>query len=873
MNTTRIQNTLETLFQDSARWLHPGRRVVFWYDPEQQFTSSFNELQLEGVEKLQLADTAFTVKYHLLVEQPTQAFLLYAPFPEPAPQENWLLDIQKSGLTFSADPAALIYADLGLRSRRLEIVIREHDKFFKSRKRTEALQAMGISPDSDERGLLLAMLSVLAGLKVPDAGTLIRRVLLGGLLESDNVLWSDIERFISPEAFWEVVQEHTDFPKQNPSLNKLFVQLLITHFAKSLHGTIPPQLANQVITPGQRAYAFIDQWMRDQQDSLGWKILSSEVAEQLHIFDAIENLEPEVLFEAASFEVVDKVLIRTCVKTLQMQMRQQITELTPWRTWLQARHTLIWFPQYEKIYQALEAAIALLEFKQQYPEGFRQPAPLLFKAYASDLHSFDQAYRHFIVKSDDAQGDILKGLIDDVENLYTQWFLDSLGEAWSDALSEEGKGEKGKILPPASSPLPLSWELEGIASQTRFFGRHVFPILERSDREKVFVIISDALRYEVASELQEVIKKEVRGETSLEAQLGVLPSVTRLGMAALLPGSKLELIPSDDDVRLDGLSTKGALARQKVLNQNSRVEATVLSAKDLLEMNTDEGRAAVQPYRLIYIYHNVIDAIGDQASSERQVLSACKTAISELLRLVKKICNSINGTNVIITADHGFLYQRRPIQEADKQPLPSGEAVLESKRRYLLAREQLNDSTLLHFSLPYTENGTVAIVPRGSLRFAVQGVGAQFVHGGASLQEVCVPVITYHHQRAVKGDEGPARKVGVQVSARVRRVTNNRFTLTLVQSDAVEGRWRSRQITVAFYDPQTNTPITDVRGANLSSTSPHPSDREINLRLTVTTANPPSNVYLIVKDADDESELLRETWAVSLGIANDFGDF
>lgn len=90
---------------------------------------------------------------------------------------------------------------------------------------------MGISPDSDERGLLLAMLSVLAGLKVPDAGTLIRRVLLGGLLESDNALWSEIERFVSPEAFWEVVQEHTDFPKQNPSLNKLFVQLLVTHFA------------------------------------------------------------------------------------------------------------------------------------------------------------------------------------------------------------------------------------------------------------------------------------------------------------------------------------------------------------------------------------------------------------------------------------------------------------------------------------------------------------------------------------------------------------------------------------------------------------------------------------------------------------------
>ncbi len=854
MNTIRIQNTLQNLFQDSARWLHPGRRIVFWYDPDQQFASSFNELQLEGVEKLQLADTPFTTKYHLLVEKPTQAFLLYAPFGEPAPQENWLLDIQKSGLTFSADPAALIYADLGLRSRRLETVIREHIKFFRNRKRTEALQAMGISPDSDERGLLLAMLSVLAGLKVPDAGSLIRRVLLEGLLESDNNLWSDIERFVSLEAFWEVVQEHTDFPKQNPSLNKLFVQLLVTHFAQSLHGAIPSGLANQVITPKQRAYAFIDQWMRDQQDSPGWKTLSNEVAEQLHIFDALENLEPEVLFEAASFEVVDQVLIRACVKTLRSQIWQPTVDLTQWRTWLRARHTLIWFPKYEKIYQALEAAIALLELKQQYTAGFRQPAPSLFKAYASNLHSFDKAYRQFIVQSDDAHGDILKSLIEDVENLYTQWFLDELGEAWSDALGK-------------------TWELQGIPSQTRFFGRHVFPILERSDREKAFVIISDALRYEVASELEEVIKKEIRGETTLEAQLGVLPSITRLGMAALLPGSKLELIPGDDDVRLGGLSTKGTLARQKVLTENSHVDATVLNAKDLLAMSTEEGRVAVQPYRLIYIYHNVIDATGDKPANERQVLSACGTAINELVRLVKKICNSINGTNVIITADHGFLYQRRPIQEADKRPLPSGEAVLESKRRYLLAREQVNDPTLLHFSLPYIENDAIAIVPRGSLRFAVQGAGAQFVHGGASLQEVCVPVLTYHHQRAVKGDEGPARKVGVQVSARVRRVTNNRFNLTLVQTEAVEGRWRSRQVTVALYDPQTNAAITDVRGANLSSTSPHPSEREISLRLTVAIASPPTNAFLIVKDADDESELLRENWSVSLGIANDFGDF
>ncbi len=143
-----------------------------------------------------------------------------------------------------------------LQQRRLESVIRQNSKFFNSKKRVEDLQAMAISADSDERGLLLATLSVLAGLKVPDASIFIRRVLLKGLLESDNTLWGDIIRFVSQEAFWDIVGEHTGFTSPNPSLNKLFVYLLITHFAKSLHGDLPSQLTDKVITSAQRAYAF-----------------------------------------------------------------------------------------------------------------------------------------------------------------------------------------------------------------------------------------------------------------------------------------------------------------------------------------------------------------------------------------------------------------------------------------------------------------------------------------------------------------------------------------------------------------------------------------------------------------------------------------
>lgn len=851
MNLARIQNTLANLFTDESRWPHPGRKLVFWYDAEGQFQDTFADLHLDNIEKLQLNDIPFTIKHRLLVEQPDQPYLLYAPFPEPAPDDNWLLDLQKSGLTFSADKAALIYADLGFHERRLEGVIRRHSKFFNSEKtRIPALKAMQLAPDATERTLLVAMLCVTASVKVPDVPALTRQVLMKGLLESDNDLWQDITRYVSAEAFWQVVQDYFSLNDDKPSLKKLLTRLLITHLGLSIHGSLPLGLAQYTITPGQRAYAFVDQWMRDQRDTDALKTLAHQVEESLEVLNLIEPLSPEILHEAATFEAIDKIIIRQCVA----EVMAQSSDITRWRIWLKSRRTLPWFETYEGIYDALGAAINLLELKAQHTIGFGQSATQLLTAYAKSLYQFDLAYRQFIVASDAARGDVIKPVVELVEGLYVNWYLAELGEAWSNALGD-------------------TWGIDGVSSQAKFFDTHVANILKRNDREKVFVIISDALRYEVAAELKEKIEKELRGETILSPQLSLLPSVTRLGMAALLPGSTLNLIPGGNDVKRDGLSTLGAIPRQKVLSQNTQVEAKVLQASDLLDTNTEQGRELIKPYRLFYIYHDVIDAIGDKAPSERDTLGACNRAIEQVLRLVKRICNSLNGTHVIVTSDHGFLYQRRKIEEPDKLPLPKAEDVLKTNRRYVLRSQPLREEGTLSFPVHYAEGEVTVVVPRGSVRFSVQGAGAQYVHGGASLQEVCVPVISYHHKRAEKGDDGPVQKVGVQVSARARKVTNNRFRVSLVQSNAVEGRWRGRSVTLGLYDPATGESLTDLKTIELSSPSANATEREFPQTLTVTAVNPPSNAYLIVRDADDDEELIRESWTVSLGIINDFGDF
>ena len=176
------------------------------------------------------------------------------------------------------------------------------------------------------------MLSVLVGMKVPDASSLIRRVLMAGLLETDNLLWSEITRFVSSQAFWQIVQNHLTVADATPSLNKLFVRLLVTHFDIALHGHLPKSLQQHVITPGQQAYAFIDQWMRDQQDSPKWMELSQLIEEELDLFPAIKLLAPDILFEATSFKAVDQALIRTCIQ----ELKAQASNLTRWQCTISA---------------------------------------------------------------------------------------------------------------------------------------------------------------------------------------------------------------------------------------------------------------------------------------------------------------------------------------------------------------------------------------------------------------------------------------------------------------------------------------------------------------------------------------------------------
>ena len=154
------------------------------------------------------------------------------------------------------------------------------------------------------------------------------------------------------------------------------------------------------------------------------------------------------------------------------------------------------------------------------------------------------------------------------------------------------------------------------------------PWLEEGDNRRAFVIISDAFRYEAAQELATELNGKYRFEATLTSQLGVLPSYTALGMASLLPHKTLAY--KGIDVLVDGKSSVAG-ERDGILQA---VGGMACKADELMAKKKDEGREFVKDKRVVYIYHNKVDAIGDDGKTEGETFEAVRQAIDELAALV-----------------------------------------------------------------------------------------------------------------------------------------------------------------------------------------------------------------------------------------------
>ncbi|OQA11891.1 MAG: PglZ domain protein [bacterium ADurb.Bin363] len=302
-----------------------------------------------------------------------------------------------------------------------------------------------------------------------------------------------------------------------------------------------------------------------------------------------------------------------------------------------------------------------------------------------------------------------------------------------------------------------------------------------------------------------------------------------------------------------------------------------MKLKDLMDLSKEEGRELIKQYRIIYLYHDTIDAAGDDPKSENKTFTAVHDSIEELFSAVKKIVNNY-GTNVYITSDHGFLYCREPLEESDKLKIENIPAIVKN-RRFLLVSDNPPAGGTISIDMDYIlkNSGIKAIVPRGDMRFKMQGGGANYVHGGASLQEIAVPLIKYQHVRKDKAKEKDInRPVKVELISTSRKITNNSFTLKFFQIEKVWGKLKPAKLKVAMWDTEKNEVISQEKLLIADKTSDNAEDRELKLNLTLKPGDYIKGKDYYLKMIDSETGL--ETghsvpYQINIAISMDFGDF
>ena len=509
-------------------------------------------------------------------------------------------------------------------------------------------------------------------------------------------------------------------------------------------------------------------------------------------------------------------------------------------------------------YDALVAAADLLALHSEHRNRlcFEDPEQFLL-AYQAELYRFDQAYRRFHVHAKPAvsQGwDLLKSMIEKVEKVYDHGFLQPLGIEWSRLL------DQGFLS---------AWSLKKLPPQQDFFKRVVQAHLDESSRKRAFVIISDALRYEAAQSLSEALNGRDGMTADISAQLGVLPSYTKLGMASLLPHKRLAY-DSKGEVLADGQATAGIDARHKVLQS---VDGMACKADELSAMTTEQARDFTRDSRVVYIYHNVIDSRGDSASTEGETFEAVSDCLREIGDLVRFCFSKFNASKVWVTADHGFLFQKEAPDLTDKSKLShKPQHAVTAKKRYVVG-QGLGPSPEAHqgkLSDTAGADGEMEFwVPRGTNRFHFTG-GARFVHGGAMPQEVVVPIVTVTQLRGKKAESAKVEKVGVQVLGNKFKITTPKYRFELLQLEPVSDRRKPVTLRAAIYDGAD--PVSSIETVTFESQSENYEERKKPLKLELLSCEfDKSKPYdLVLRDATTEAEVQRVRVVIDRSFEDDF---
>ena len=535
---------------------------------------------------------------------------------------------------------------------------------------------------------------------------------------------------------------------------KLARYLLVGEFRQDLQG--PPPASVAMIPPppspdhAQQVLDLVAQFRDKHPDAYATR--ADQVQEELHLDAA--GLDPAILGRIDTFRFEERRLLEHCAVLLaRAAYAEALVVITERGSSFWVEREVGRKAQWELCRRVAALGLAVQAVPGELPPASAGPAAWVERYAAPEgWHRVDGAQRALETwrgQMADAPAceQAIALVLRDHEKL-----LHKLAQRFSSALAANG------------------WTVAGALHQTR-----IHPTVVEPRPGVVAYLLIDALRYEMGAELARLL--DGVEDLQLRPAIAALPSITPVGMAALLPGAATDFDVvahgSDLAARVDGSIV--ATARDRWDHLRARVPKVFVTRLDaVLHAQESKLRAEVSAQSLVLVHATDIDELGEKGN-DWAARRAMAEVLGDITRAVRKLARA-GVEHFVITSDHGHLFGLRKSDDM-KTDAPGGETVTLHRRCWAghggttppgtqrVSAAQLGYASGLEFVFP---TGLGVLKAGGDLSFH---------HGSTSLQEMVIPVLSF---RVLVAQEAAAPSASpVTLSAVPAKITNRMFVVTV----------------------------------------------------------------------------------------------
>ena len=850
-----IKKELEKRFSEPVEEDYK-RRIIFWNDEDHDFLEDINSLELSNAKVLVLNETnQFESKKLLSSDDQTSNYLVYNPLIIDH-EHDWFLDIKLYSEEYRADKTSRLMQEMHITNTpELRDLVKTYAEFFKNSKRRNAMSSLNDSINKRDV-LIMSILSVIAGVKEVKPEAIIRAVIASGT-DLENPINKDFLKYSISNMFWTMVRNATGF-KASENIDDLTNYVVLSALSRTLSSDVLSGLESKYSDMYSGfCYDLVFNWIHSSNKD-EFKTVATYITRVLNLTDRFNKFEIKDLTDTDVLPIIDEVILSKLMYSISTQTIDSDSILNC----VEKRRTSAWYEDYSYFYEGIYQTGLMKKFYEQHIYSFHHvDAKDMWECYIKEYFKMDAYYREFhlhfakcLQTLTPSLDDSFKELAEYVEKEYKNWYLEKLSSNWNKVIEQD---------------LSTTGQITAIPQQTDFYKDVV-----RKVDGKVFVIISDAMRYDVAYALGKQLEIETKSDVEITAQQSILPSITKFGMAALLPHKQLDTVVNNGTIKVlvDGHSSE--MSDRDGILKAYKENSVALKYTDLISMKRDERRAVVKGNDIIYIYHDTIDATSH--NDENKVFIACTDAINEIKNLVNVICGELNGLNVIITSDHGFLYTYKSLQNQDMMDRKEFKNdIVEQERRFVVTNNQAKPDFLMSVKGIYNDSNLLGFAPRENIRIKGAG-GTRFVHGGISLQEMCVPIIKYKYLRSgykayqINKEKYDSKPVTIALLSSNRKINNMIFNLSFYQKDAVKGSYIPCAYLAYIEDEEGNT-VSDIQKIIADKTSTVAKDREFKCTFNLKSQryDKTSKYYLVIVDEEGKQIPVKEEFQIDIVMSMD----